>query len=327
MPVHADDYANREIVTTRVFDAPRELVFRAWTDPKALVKWWGPNGFTTTSQEFDLRPGGAWRLVMHGPNGTDYPGEFRFVEIAGPERLVLEHVSLPKFRLTICFEELDDKTKIIFRQLFDTPQSYRSVKHLAVPGNEQLFDKFAVELAAMGAGSHEMRMSRVVMAPRELVWKAWTDPVHLAKWWGPRGFSSSHCEVDLRVGGKLRIDMQRPDGSVHPMLGQFLEIVAPERLVFTVIPLDDHSKPVFEGTNTIQFHQQGPITRIDVRATVEKIHNPIAMRFLAGREQGWSESLYRLAEVLDHMAGLDRGKISSPLTLALNDTPNRGAAP
>jgi uncharacterized protein YndB with AHSA1/START domain len=327
MPVPADDYANREIVTTRVFDAPRELVFRAWTDPKALVKWWGPNGFTTTSQEFDLRPGGAWRLVMHGPNGTDYPGEFRFVEIAGPERLVLEHVSLPKFRLTICFEELDGKTKIIFRQLFDTPQSYRSVKHLAVPGNEQLFDKFAVELAAMGAGSHEMRMSRVVMAPREFVWKAWTDPVHLAKWWGPRGFSSSHCEVDLRVGGKLRIDMQRPDGSVHPMLGQFLEIVPPERLVFSVMPLDDDGKPVFEGANTIQFHQQGPITRIDVRATVEKIHNPIAMRFLAGREQGWSESLYRLAEVLDHMAGLDRGKISSPLPLALNDTPNRGAAP
>ncbi len=207
-------------------------MFRAWTDPKALVKWWGPNGFTTTSQEFDLRPGGAWRLVMYGPNGTDYPGEFRFVEIAGPERLVLDHVSLPKFRLTIFFEELDGKTKIIFRQLFDTPQSYQSVKHLAVPGNEQLLDKFAVELAAMGAGSHEMRMSRVVLAPRELVWTAWTDPIQLAKWWGPRGFSSPRCELDLRVGGKLRVDMQHPDGTVRPMVGEFLEIVRPERLVF-----------------------------------------------------------------------------------------------
>jgi uncharacterized protein YndB with AHSA1/START domain len=319
MPVHADDYATREIVTTRVFDAPRELVFRAWTDPKALVKWWGPNGFTTTSQEFDLRPGGAWKLVMHGPNGTDYPGEFRFVEIASPERLVLDHVSLPKFRLTICFEELGGKTKIIFRQLFDTPQTYQSVKHLALAGNEQLLDKFAIELAAMGVGSHEMLMSRVVAAPRELVWKAWTDPVHLAKWWGPRGFSSPRCEVDLRVGGKLRIDMQRPDGTVHPMIGEFLEVVPPERLVFTAIPLDEDGKPIFEATNAVQFHQQGPLTRIDVRATVEKMQGPFAQRFLAGREQGWSESLFRLADLLDRMAGLEVDKSSSPLTIPLNN--------
>jgi len=212
MPIPADDYASREIVTTRVFDAPRELVFRAWTDPKALVKWWGPNGFTTTSQEFDLRPGGAWRLVMHGPNGTDYPGEFRFAEIASPERLVLDHVTLPKFRLTILFDDLNGKTKISFRQLFETSETYRSVKDLALPGNEQLFDKFAVELAAMGAGNHEMLMSRVVMAPRELVWKAWTEPVHLAKWWGPRGFTTTIREVDVRRNGRAA---RRPLGTNH----------------------------------------------------------------------------------------------------------------
>ncbi len=319
MTAPADDYANREIVATRVFDAPRELVVRAWTDPKALVKWWGPNGFTTTSLDFDLRPGGIWRLVMHGPDGTDYPGEFQFVEIAGPDRLVLDHVSLPKFRLTICFEDLNGKTKITFRQLFDTPQTYRSVKHLALPGNEQLLDKFAVELSAVGAGSHEMLMSRVVAAPRELVWKAWTDPAHLAKWWGPRGFSSPRCEVDLRVGGKLHIDMQRPDGTLHPMIGEFLEVVPPERLVFTAIPLDDQGQPIFEATNAVRFHQQGPLTRIDVRATVQKMQGPFAQRFLSGREQGWSESLYRLAEQLDQMAGLAAGKNSSPLTIPLDD--------
>jgi len=310
MPVHADDYASREIVTTRVFDAPRELVFRAWTDPKVLVKWWGPNGFTTTSLEFDLRPGGTWRLVMHAPDGTDYPGEFRFVEIAGPDRLVLEHAS-PKFRLTILFDDIDGKTKITFRQLFDTLQTYRSLKHLALPGNEQLFDKCAVELAAMGAGSHEMRISRVVLAPRELVWTAWTNPVHLAKWWGPRGFSCPHCELDLRVGGKLRVDMQHPDGTVRPMVGEFLEIVPPERLVFTAMPLGPNGKPFFEATNAVDFRQEGPMTRINVRATVEKIHDPITLRFLSGRDQGWSESLYRLADVLDEMAGSGAGMTST----------------
>ena len=167
----------------------------------------------------------------------------------------------------------------------------------------------------MGAGNHEMLMSRVVMAPRELVWKAWTDPVHLAKWWGPRGFSSPRCELDLRVGGQLRVDMQHPDGTVRPMIGEFLEIVPPERLVFTAMPLDPSGKPFFEATNAVDFRQEGPMTRINVRATVEKIHDPITLRFLTGRDQGWAESLYRLADVLDEIAGSSPGRASSPLSL------------
>jgi uncharacterized protein YndB with AHSA1/START domain len=113
--------------------------------------------------------------------------------------------------------------------------------------------------------------------------------------------------------------MQRPDGTVHPMVGEFLEVVPPERLVFTAIPLDDGGNPIFEATNAVQFHQQGPLTRIDVRATVEKMQGPFAFRFLAGREQGWSESLFRLADVLDRMAGLGVEKTSSPLTIPLNE--------
>jgi uncharacterized protein YndB with AHSA1/START domain len=315
MSVNADDYASREVVTTRVFDAPRELVFRAWTEPEHLAKWWGPKGFANTFQEFDLRPGGTWRLVMHGPNGADYPGTFVFVEIAGPNRLVLDHVSQPKFRLTVFFEDVAGKTKITFRQLFDSPETYGKIKHIAVPGNEENFDKLAAELSAMGAGSHEMLMSRVVLAPRELVWKAWTDPAHLVKWWGPRGFSCPRCELDLRVGGKMRVDMQHPDGTVRPMIGEFLEIVPPERLVFTAMPLDANGKPLFEATNAVAFRQEGPMTRINVRATVEKIHDPIALRFLSGRDQGWSESLYRLAEVVDAIAGARSGKVTSALSL------------
>src|SRR5262249_48557597 len=151
------------------------------------------------------------------------------------------------FRLTIFFEDIAGKTKITFRQLFDTLDTYKRIKHLAVPGNEQNFDKLAAELTAMGGGSNEMLISRVVLAPRELVWKAWTDPAQLSKWWGPRGFSCQRCELDLRVGGKLRIDMQHPDGTVRPMVGQFLEIVPPERLVFTAMPLKPSGEPFFEG--------------------------------------------------------------------------------
>lgn len=76
------------IIGVREFDAPRELVFRAWTDPKHLAQWWGPNGFSTTTSAFDLRPGGVWRFVMHGPDGRDYENRVTFDEVVPPERLV-----------------------------------------------------------------------------------------------------------------------------------------------------------------------------------------------------------------------------------------------
>src|SRR5271170_6970154 len=83
--------ADREIVISRVFDAPRELVWQAWTDPKQVVRWWGPNGFTTTIEVMDVRPGGVWKHVMLGPDGTNYPNESLFQEVVSPERIVFAH--------------------------------------------------------------------------------------------------------------------------------------------------------------------------------------------------------------------------------------------
>jgi uncharacterized protein YndB with AHSA1/START domain len=85
------DLSERGIVLTRVFDAPRELVWDAWTDPKKIVQWWGPRGFTTTIREMDLRPGGIWRHTMHGPDGTDYPNKSKFIEVVKPERISYSH--------------------------------------------------------------------------------------------------------------------------------------------------------------------------------------------------------------------------------------------
>ena len=97
---YAEASADGEIVSTRVFDAPREVVFRAFTDPALLARWWGPKGFTNTFHEFDPRPGGAWRFVMHGPDGTDYPMTKDFVEVVPPERIVLQHIqAMHKFRM------------------------------------------------------------------------------------------------------------------------------------------------------------------------------------------------------------------------------------
>ena len=147
MPNEYDSFVDREIVTTRVIAAPRELVWRAWTDPEHVRNWWGPKGFTNTFHEYDLRPGGVWRFIMHGPDGTDYKNESVFVEVAEPELLVFDHISPPRFRATVLFEDLGGKTKITFRQLFHLPEVYRRVKVYAVPANEENMDKLEAELA------------------------------------------------------------------------------------------------------------------------------------------------------------------------------------
>jgi uncharacterized protein YndB with AHSA1/START domain len=145
----AGERATREVVSTRVVGATRELVFQAFADPEHLVRWWGPTGFTNTFHEFDLRPGGAWRFVMHGPDGVNYRNRSVFVEIVKPERIVFEHVSGPQFRMTIALAEQGDKTRITWRMLFASTAGYDQVKKYVIEGNEQNFDRLEAELAKM----------------------------------------------------------------------------------------------------------------------------------------------------------------------------------
>ena len=140
----------RTIVGTRVFDAPRELVWQAWTDPKHLAQWWGPIGFSTTTSAFDMRAGGVWRFVMHGPDGVDYQNEIVYVEIARPQRLVFDHVSGPKFQMTVSFDEQEDgKTKITMRMVFDSAALRDKVAKDfgAVEGAQQTLERLAEFLA------------------------------------------------------------------------------------------------------------------------------------------------------------------------------------
>jgi uncharacterized protein YndB with AHSA1/START domain len=122
------DQDPRVIVGMREFDAPRALVFEAWTDPSHLAQWWGPNGFTTTTSAFELRPGGVWRFVMHGPDGRDYQNRITFDEVLKPERLVYRHggaddVEPVQFRTTVTFEDLgNDRTRLTLRAVFPSAE-------------------------------------------------------------------------------------------------------------------------------------------------------------------------------------------------------------
>lgn len=147
--VPAGTFPEREFASSRVFAAPRELVFEAWSDPGHLSRWWGPRGFTNTFQEFDMRPGGHWRFVMHGPDGTDYKNHSVFVEVVPPERIIFDHVSGHRFRVIATFSEQRGKTELIFRMLFETASECERVKAFAVGANEQNFDRLAAELATM----------------------------------------------------------------------------------------------------------------------------------------------------------------------------------
>jgi len=124
----ASDSADREIVATRLFDAPRELVFEAWTNLKHIPHWWGPKGFATTVHEMDVRPGGVWRLTMRGPDGRDYKNRIVFIEVAKPERLVYKHQPEPgsepvSFQTTVTFVECGGKTEVTVRMLFPSAQA------------------------------------------------------------------------------------------------------------------------------------------------------------------------------------------------------------
>jgi uncharacterized protein YndB with AHSA1/START domain len=152
--------------------------------------------------------------------------------------------------------------------------------------------------AATPTSHRELVITRVFDAPREVVFKAWTDPERLKRWWGPKGFTNPVCEVDLRPGGAIRIHMRGPDGTVYPMTGIFQEIVEPERLVFTSSALDKNGNPLFEVLTTVTFLEQSGKTKLTLRASVTKA-TAEAAPYLAGMEQGWSQSLDRLAQEVD----------------------------
>lgn len=150
--INSQSTSDREIAITRVFNAPRDLVFKVWTDPKHIAHWWGPKGFTNTIEKMDVRPGGVWQFVMHGPDGVNYPNKVVYLEVKKPERLVYNHGEEGKpnfFQVTVTFEDQGNKTKLSMQMLFSTAEERNDVaeKYGAVEGLKQNMDRLADYLA------------------------------------------------------------------------------------------------------------------------------------------------------------------------------------
>jgi uncharacterized protein YndB with AHSA1/START domain len=141
---------DRVITSSRIFNANRETVYKAWTDPVYLARWWGPKGFTNTFHEYNLSPGGRWSFIMHGPDQHNYPNECVFLEIKPPALLIWNHLSKPGFQIVASFEIVSaQQTKILFTMVFATPEECKKLQHFVPEKNEENFDRLETVLKSM----------------------------------------------------------------------------------------------------------------------------------------------------------------------------------
>lgn len=140
------------IESTRVFKATIETTYRAWTEPEHLINWWGPKGFTNTFHEFELRPGGKWKLTMHGPEQGHYQNECVFTTITPPYHIAWYRISNPLFRVAVYFSKVNEQeTKVVFQMIFETAAECNKIRPYAPEKNEENFDKLEIELLKMQA--------------------------------------------------------------------------------------------------------------------------------------------------------------------------------
>ena len=231
-----------EFIFTRVLDAPRQLVFRMLTESEHLARWWGPKGFKIRIAKLDLRPGGVFRFHMQSPDGrNDMWGKFVYREIVAPERLVyvvsfsdeqgnmLRHplaISWPLEMLnTLTLSEYDGKTKLTMsgvpinatkeeRKAFK--EGHKSMQQ-GFAGTFEKFDEYSAtlgkEMVAKNSSTEDLEIiiTRIINAPRQLVFKAWTDPGQVGQWWGPRGFTTTAREMDVKDDKVYNIELPNGD--------------------------------------------------------------------------------------------------------------------
>jgi uncharacterized protein YndB with AHSA1/START domain len=185
----SNDFAGREIAETRLLNAPIELVWEVWSKPEHIKNWWGPNGFTNTITKMEFKSGGVWELVMHGPDGTDYPNQSRFKEVVKHERIVYEHVSKPSFVTTVTFTPQGKKTLLNWHMLFASKEEFEWVvkNHKADKGLEQNIEKMEAYLAAHQPQDFHCSISVNVSAKEAL-----EKTGNVKDWWAKNFKGSAH---------------------------------------------------------------------------------------------------------------------------------------
>lgn len=314
----ATDVRATEQVIERIFDAPRELVWQAWTNPEWFVRWWGPAMFTSPTVQMDLRPGGRFVWVMRDPEGNDYytVGEYR--EIDPPQRLVYTdsfgdadgNVISPAVYgmgddfpvttvVTVTFEDLGGRTRL------------RIASDKAVPGDmwEMASSGWATsldKLAAVVTKRVRLDIDRAKLtitvvrdfdAPQALVWRALTEPALLMQWWGQPGSPMSVDKYDLQVGGAWRFVERDTAGNEYGFRGVFREIEPPGRIVqtFEYEPMAGHV--LLETLTLTEYEGRTTLTAVEQFDNIEDLEG----MYQSGMEDGTEKSYNQLAALLDKL--------------------------
>ncbi len=293
-----------ELELVRLIDAPRRLVFAAWTDPVHVAKWFVLDGMSTKHVAIDVRPGGAWLIHLRMPDGTPVVVNRSFREIVPLQRIVFyekcmvgERVALDGVH-TILFEEIDGKTRITVRCELAT--AFDRDNQMGWSGGwNQIFGHLAAHLAPIHAevSQREISTTRLLAAPRERVFAVWTDPAHIGQWWGPDGFSVTTQKMDVRSGGEWVYTMHGPDGTDYPNRIDYEEVVAPERLVYTLRGGKAGDEPSQHHT-TVIFTDENGKTRLDMQMLFASPAARDAVAKKYGAVQGLQQTLGRLDKYL-----------------------------
>lgn len=302
-----------ELYINRIYDAPVKVVWDAWVEPDQVAKWWGPRGFTLTTHHKDVRTGGSWNYIMHGPDGVDYPNKTQFLEVEKYSRLVYDHGANdnqpPMFRVTVNFSEQNGKTKMEMTMALPTADAAKEAKKfIKKAGGDSTWDRLAEYLSSKDI----FVIHRSFEAPIDVLFEMWTNPKHIAKWLPPTGFEMEYLKADFKVGGNSFYCMT---GNSIKMYGKahYLEITKPHRLVYTQIFCDAEEKisrhphaPIWPETmlTTVTFTEEGPnTTRITVKWEVHGNATPAEMEFFTnakgGMTQGWTGSFDKLDDYLN----------------------------
>ncbi|MCB0394347.1 MAG: SRPBCC domain-containing protein [Bdellovibrionales bacterium] len=310
--------SKHELYLTRVYDAPVQMVWEAWNDPKQVSQWWGPRGFTITNHKKDLRPGGIWHYTMHGPDGTDYQNKTLYHEVIEFKKLVYDHGGNdeqdPMFQVTVLFEEVKGKTKLEFTMAFKDDASLRNAKKVIKDANgNSTWDRLAEYLCDKKEKKSVFFINRSFDVDIETMFEAWTDPDQVVKWSGPTGAQMEYIDVDIRTGGSAFYKMPFGEITIYGKV-QYIEVRKPDRLVYVQSFANQDGSPGRHPMaptwpqsmlTTIEFSEEAHGgTRITLQWEVTGNWTQAELEtFIAGRSgmtQGWTGSFDKLDEHLEH---------------------------
>lgn len=312
-----------EMVITHIFDAPRNLVYRIYTDPKLIPEWWGPRNLTTTVERDEVRPGGIWHYIQRDPQNNIFAFHGVYHSFEPNTRIVstFEWEGMPGHVcfVTTTFTDQGSRTIVTQQNIFQSVQDrdgmiQQGMEQGIIEGDERFNELLAklktgqmtdASMTYPAAGGSSIRLTREYDAPPQRVWEEWTDPELYKCWSAPKDYYTPFANFDLRVGGKYLASMRGPDGKDIWSTGIYKEIIEPNRLVMTDSFADEHGNIVpasyYGMGDNLPMEMEVDVTIVDLggktRLVLEHKGLPEG-EILAQTKQGWAETLDKLEECL-----------------------------